>query len=290
MLSYLSAVGMKQYNTSEKIKDLINDVVSNSTGKYISNFKEDQIKIEYYKKLNEKVGLIVRGQMTDKEEMTIDLLLPYCLGEYMSNIVEVDVQNDQEGPIYYAICEEEDTATEIDFCLQNVVDYLDIGDDEEVFLNGVVLTGLSIEGKIILNVDKDDVEQELQEEEEEWRKDLVKLARQGDTNAIELLDIEAEEIDEVIKERLQEEDVFSVIEGLFMPYGDEQGIYSVLGTIMQIDTLTNKYTDEVVYNLHLESMGIKFEVSINKEDLTGEPSVGMRFLGICWMQGRVIFD
>lgn len=290
MLEYLAAIGLKEYTEENKLQRLISEIVSSPTNKYITNFKDkDSIKIEYEKKFNEKMSLIVRGNLSEQEELTVNFFMPIALSDKTIDIVEADVEIKDEEFLYYVYCEDDDTGTQIDFCLQNVMDYLDIEQDENTYIEGAQMMGLSVDGKVILNVDKDDVEKELELEEEQWRKELLKKARQGDMDAQELLEIEAEEMEDIIEERLEEEDLFSILEGFYMPVGVEQGLYSVLGTIEKIKTYVNSLTNEKVYNLTLNCIGVNFEVCINKKDLIGKPMKGMRFLGLCWMQGKLLF-
>ena len=52
----------------------------------------------------------------------------------------------------------------------------------------------------------------------------------------------------------------------------------------------NHYTGELVYNLSIECNEFKMNVGINREDLMGEPSVGMRFKGAIWLMGKISFQ
>ncbi|WP_105618616.1 DUF3881 family protein [Vallitalea okinawensis] len=291
MIEYLSAVGLKEYVDEEKLQNLISKIVTSPTNKYITNFKDDQhIKVEYEKRYNDKMGLIVRGNLTDTEELVINFFMPYALSEETIDIVEADVEQRDQDFLYHVYCEDIETGTQMDFSLQNVMDFLDVEEEKGVYIEGTQLMGLSIDGKIILNVDKDEIETEMEIEEDEWRRELLKKARQGDEEAQELLEIEAEEIEDIIEERLQEEDLFSILEGFYMPIGSQDAMYSVLGTIKKVNEWENSLTGEIVYNMVIDSIGIVFEVCINKEDLVGEPMEGMRFLGTCWIQGKLLFS
>lgn len=291
MIEYLAAVGLKEYVDEEKLQELISKIVTSPTNKYITNFKDDKhIKVEYEKRYNDKMGLIVRGSLTDTEELVINFFMPYALSEQTIDIVEADVEQRDQDFLYHVYCEDIETGTQMDFSLQNVMDFLDVEEEKGVYIEGTQLMGLSIDGKVILNVDKDDIEAEMEIEEDEWRRELLKKARQGDEEAQELLEIEAEEIEDIIEERLQEEDLFSILEGFFMPIGSQDGIYSVLGTIKEVNEYENSLTGEWIYNMVVDSIGIVFEVCINKKDLVGEPMEGMRFLGSCWVQGKLLFS
>ena len=91
--------------------------------------------------------------------------------------------------------------------------------------------------------------------------------------------------------RLQSEDVYTILEGLFIPADDSTlGLYMVLGTILRIHKVMNPFTEEWVYEFELNVMGTPYNIYINPKDLEGTPSVGMRFQGTVIMLGEVLWD
>jgi hypothetical protein len=92
-----------------------------------------------------------------------------------------------------------------------------------------------------------------------------------------------------ISRRIQDEDVFSLVDSYFMPYGVECDQYSVLGEIVAIRETTNQLTKEKIYILTIFCNELTFDVCINIIDLFGEPQVGRRFKGIIWLQGFINF-
>ena len=92
-----------------------------------------------------------------------------------------------------------------------------------------------------------------------------------------------------ISRRIQKEDVFSLVDTYFMPYGVECDHYSVLGEIEECSICKNKVTDEEVYIMAINCNDMVFDLCINKKDLFGEPCAGRRFKGTIWMQGYINF-
>ena len=86
---------------------------------------------------------------------------------------------------------------------------------------------------------------------------------------------------------MKDEDVYSVVETYFMPYGVECDLYSILGEITTCEKITNTYTKEDVYFMTLNVNDLVFDVCINAKDLIGEPEEGRRFKGVIWLQGFV---
>ena len=90
-----------------------------------------------------------------------------------------------------------------------------------------------------------------------------------------------------ISKKILTEDVFSIVDTYFMPYGVECDQYSVLGEIINITTTKNRITGEEIYILRLNCNDLEFDICINKLDLYGEPEIGRRFKGVIWMQGYI---
>ena len=105
--------------------------------------------------------------------------------------------------------------------------------------------------------------------------------------------VSQEEIDmdtyTTISRKIHKEDVFSLVDTYFMPYGVECDQYSILGEITDVHSDKNRISGEEVFFMTLECNELTLEVCINKEDLYGEPAVGRRFKGVVWLQGNVNF-
>ena len=121
------------------------------------------------------------------------------------------------------------------------------------------------------------------------RLNLIKKARNGDPEAIENLTLDEMDTYSLITKRIKQEDLYTVVETYFMPYGIDNEQYSIMGVIQKIEELTNEFSDELVYNLTVVCNDLTLNVAINSLDLEGEPKVGRRFKGIIWLQGQVDF-
>ena len=119
------------------------------------------------------------------------------------------------------------------------------------------------------------------------RNQLIAAARQGDEEAIESLTLEDMDTYTSISRKILKEDVFSLVDTYFMPYGVECDQYSILGEILEYTKTANKLTGEEIYLMKLNCNDLQFDVCINAVDLYGEPQAGRRFKGIIWMQGYI---
>ena len=290
MILYISALGFSEYDTKEKAEKLVASIIDHPTNRYISNYNTDEIKVEYYKEYGENFGLLIRGTLNEKEELTVYSLIPYSTGRSITDTHEIDVVKGLERDSYNAYCEESKTGTPISFFLQNVIDFLEADGQEDVYIKGVRLIAFSVEGTVILPIEKDEMDLLIEEEEDSLREELIEKARDGNEEALLQLEEEALEASALLQERLKSEDLLSVLEGFFVPIEDSEDIYSILGNIEQIDEAINKETNEKVYILKIKCMNFKVDVWINEKNLMGKPYIGMRFKGTSWVHGLIEFE
>lgn len=289
MILYIRALGFSEYNTKEKAEKLVGEVIADPTEKFLWETEDKKVEIEYYKNFGKDFGLLVRGYIGDDGEINVHSLIPSSTGYYMTHTQEVDVVYLEDQDVYHVFCEEEDSGTPISFFLQNIKEYQDLDDVEEIYTDGVRLSAYCVEGTVILPIDKDETDRLLEEEEEKIRKELLDQARKGDEEAMNILDEEALQASEMLQERLKSEDILSVLEGFYVPVGDEDDIYSILGNIEAIEVLTNQYTNEEIFRMKVMCMNIPMDLFVAKKDLMGYPTVGMRIKATCWMHGEIVF-
>ena len=78
--------------------------------------------------------------------------------------------------------------------------------------------------------------------------------------------------------------------GYFIPTTLVDANYAILGEIKEIATRKNNKTGEEMYLFTLDVNDMPLEVMINKKQLVGYPTVGMRFMGTCWLQGTIVIS
>ena len=156
------------------------------------------------------------------------------------------------------------------------------------------LTGLSSAEKAMFHIA--DMGKKAMEEQKQRiiqdsvnRTNLIAAARKGDEDAIEMLTMEDMDMYSTISRKIQKEDVFSIVDTYFMPYGVECDHYSVLGEIMECTRVRNRFTGEEIFLLKICCNELTFDVAINIIDMLGEPKVGRRFKGTIWLQGFINF-
>jgi len=288
MTLYIRALGFSQFDTKEKATIIVTAIIKEQTNKRVWANEEEKF-VEYYRGYGEDFGLLVRGILADDGELKVQSLLPYAKGRYSTEIHEVDVVKQAGQEIYHGFSEELETGTPISFLLQNLEEYRQ-AEEKEMYVDNIRLIGFCTEATVILPIDKDATDTLLEDEEEKIRGDLLKKARNGDEASIDKLDNDAVEASEVLQERLKKEDILSILEGFFVPAGDMEDIYSILGEIKKVETIINSKTEEKIYRVQLKCMNIILEVFINEMDLVGDPTVGMRMKCTSWIHGTINFD
>lgn len=294
MHNFFEAIGFSNLKDGKE-KTLIRNIVKNTIKDYKENHNyrlEAKGKtMEVGIKFGEYIGMYIQGEFLEDGEFEVDSVFPYVkpmsYEKYKNGItIEPNVYNIS----FSAAC---DTLSEngisIIFYLQNGIEYMNykdkLKDDYEIGL-----AGLSMSGRIILptNVNKDYINKYADKKKN--KQNLFVEARDGNQDAMESLAFDEMEMYTRINKRIENENLYSVIDTCFMPYGLQSDKYSIIGRIVNIHKCRNSITFETVYILHLECNDVIITVAINDKDLFGVPEIGRRFKGIIWLQGRVKFN
>lgn len=289
MESPISAIGFSNIEENYDIEAMVNEILDKPTKQIASRKPNKDILAEYLKEFAPDTYIMVRivvkaGKQNSKIE--VEQCEPFVAASQTVDVVDLSVECVDDEYNYYVICEERETGMQFIFWLQNVVEYTEAKEQNKDF-NQVKIAGLAMEGTIILPIEKDAEDEGLEKEEREKIKVMIQKAREGDEEAKAHLEAEEKELDQQLKERMMQEDFLSIMSGYFVPTTLVDATYAVLGEIKSMSTRTNRQTGEELYLFTLDVNDMPLEVSINKKNLVGYPSVGMRFMGTCWLQGTI---
>lgn len=292
MHKYLRAIGFSKIKLREQLKPYIREVVVTPDRTGISEEDTGEIFVQVYKQYAEDMGLVMCGVVNDQEEFELEYYYPAFFGRGISSRENVVVEQHTDKQSCAGVCEDIKVGVSLIFFLQNVCEYKNVQRMHSVRNKGIstTLSALSISGKILLPIDKTKKQIELTKEATKNRNQLIEAARKGDEDAIESLTLEDMDTYSMISRRIVHEDILSLVDNYFMPYGVECDKYSVMGEIEAYHLVKNKETGEEIYRLTINTNELIFDVCINKEDLLGEPAKGRRFKGNIWLQGRINFD
>lgn len=290
MHSFLRAIGFQDMNKKE-VDQLINDIISNPDRVEITTDSSNTDFAIMQKSFGESFGIYVCGEYLENEIFQAEYYFPYFIGKGITTQENVDVEKHADKESYAGICDEIKLGVTLIFYLQNVAEYL----AEKKIRNktygiSTTLSALSLGGKILLPINKDAKQIRNIEKNSQNRSHLIAAAREGDEDAIENLTLEDIDLYSMLSKRIVREDILSIVDTYFMPYGIESDQYSVLGEILDFHTVTNSVTGRTVYAMTIDCNDLIFDICIQAEDLLGEPVIGRRFKGNIWMQGHLNYQ
>ena len=291
MHKFMRAIGFSALESRKRLQELLTDVVINADRRSITKNQENILVGEFCKNFAEGVGVAVCGEIDEEERFTYEYYYPYLDGRGITSYEDVSVERHAEKESYAGVCDDMKVGISLIFYLKNKIPYIRAQKAERLPVRGTSLTlsALSVNGVILLPIKKDKEQLQREKQASAARNSLMAAAKMGDEDAIETLTLEDMDIYTTISRRIQKEDIFSLVDTYFMPYGVECDQYSVLGEILEIKMTTNMMTGEKIYILKICTNELTFDVSINIIDLYGEPQVGRRFKGVVWLQGNINF-
>lgn len=291
MHQYLKAIGFDGIRTRNDLKKILNDVEAGFNHQTIVSYHPGEDFCEIRKDYGQCMGISMCGEMDENDVFKAAYYFPYFQGSGISTYSEIAVERKIEKEQYVGMCEDSRIGISLIFTLQNGIEYMrerQAGFVENL-MTSVTLSGLSLSGKILLPVIKDEQKLKSEREASDNRKMLLNAARNGDQTAIETLTLEDIDTYSQVSRRLANEDVFSIVDTYFMPYGIECDLYSIMGEILAVRKRKNTLTGIEVYQMKLNVNEMQFDVCVPVDSVMGEPEIGRRYKGTIWLQGYINF-
>ncbi len=290
MHSYLRAIGFFDMD-KRQIDELVDDIVEHPDKMEITTDSKNRDFAIFTKSFGESIGIYVCGEYHENETFHAEYYVPYFIGKGITTYEYVDIDKHMDKESYAGICDEVKLGVTLIFYLQNLSEFL-----AERKLSGrlqgisTTLSALSLSGRILLPINKNEKQIKNNRKYNQNRNHLIAAARDGDEEAIENLTLEDIDMYSILSRRIEREDILSIVDTYFMPYGVESDHYSILGEIIDCDTICNRLTGEKVYVMTIDCNDLLYDVCINVSDLMGEPLPGRRFKGNIWMQGHLNYQ
>lgn len=291
MHSYLRAVGFSEIKKRREIEEIIKEVIETYDEKNVVEDYEDGVFAEFSKNYGCDCGITVCGQYDENNEFHVEYYFPFFRGTGITTDENVVIERHTAQQSFAGACDDLRIGVTLIFYLQNAAEYM-LENQKGIAPEGrktLTISGLAKEGMVLLPLQKDKEAARVERELAKNRSNLIAAARNGDEDAMESLTMEDMDTYSMISQRIVREDIFSIVDSYFMPYGIECDQYNVMGEILDFVQFKNILTGEEMYQLTLDSNDVQFDVCINKKDLLGEPQVGRRFKGIIWLQGQLHF-
>lgn len=290
MHSYLRAIGFSDISKKEMTK-IIKDIIQNYDEKMIVEEENNRVFAEISKSFGYDCGITVCGEYDENDEFQQEYYFPYFRGTGITTREDVIIERRSEKECFSGACDDVRIGVTLIFYLANAGKYLN-----EKYKNSldykrttVTLSGLSTEARILLPIRKNMEQIERDHQVTRKREQLIHEARNGNEEAMENLTMEDMDTYSMISRRIVNEDVFSIVDSYFMPYGMECDRYNVMGEIVELVETENELTSEKLYEMTINCNEVQFDICMNQQDLMGEPQVGRRFKGIIWLQGNLNF-
>lgn len=291
MHKYMRAIGFSEIADRKKLKELLTSVIIDSTRRAYTSNQDEILLGEFCKDFADNMGIAVCGEFDDEDKFIYDYYYPYLRGTVISSMEDVSVERHAAKESYAGVCDDIKVGVSMIFYLQNMIPYIKAQMQKRLPIRGTTLTlsALSLSGTIMMPVKKDEKQKKKIQKDTKVRNKLIAAARQGDEEALETLTLEDMDIYSTISKKIHKEDVFSLVDTYFMPYGVECDQYSILGEILSCKRIKNSLTGEEVYHMIISCNELMFDLCINVKDVFGEPEKGRRFKGTIWLQGFINF-
>ena len=291
MHKFLRAIGFHNITSEKEWKKILLQAEKDYSS-YERIALEDTIDFcELRKEYGAFIGVCSYGLIGEEEVYEREFYHPYFEGQGITSYADVIVEQRPDRKAYLGICEDTRVGVSIIFHLINGMEYqkeYQLGNLPKKSTS-VTLSGLATSGRILLPVMKSSAQKQERLEASRSRMMLLSEARKGNSEAIESLTMDDIDLYTEVSRRVQNEDIYSIVDTSFMPYGMECDQYSLLGEIIDIDTTENTLTKETIYILTLDVNELHFDICVPAQRLVGEPAIGRRFKGNIWLQGKINF-
>ena len=291
MNQYIKAIGFDEVCSKKDFIHILNEVEEDYSQQTIVYYTKNVDYCEMRRDYGQDIGISVCGELDENDNFDMEYYFPYFYGSDISLYTEVHVEKRLDKEQYTCICEDSRIGISLIFNVQNGIDMINENlKNFEKHQVAVRLSGLSTSGMILLPVHKSEMQLKNASEASKNRRQLLTAARSGDAKAIECLTLDDMTIYTNVSRRLANEDVFSIIDSYFMPFGAECEVYSIMGEILAVRERENVVTHKSLYQMRLNVNELIFDICIPKDMLLGEPEIGRRFKGEIWLQGMLDFS
>ena len=290
MHSFLKTVGFRNIKSRKEVEQLVRLVIEQGAERYMATLGGKVMFAEILLEVADNIGIALRGEYDENGVFHMEHYFPYLKGQNTSSNETVFISKRVDTDAFTGMCDDYRLGVSLIFYLQNVTDYVSQGYPEERREHPITLAALASEGKILLPTLSMKNQPVKEAVDSTGRTKLMEAARKGDKEAMEALTIDDIDLYAQISKRLKSEDIYSIVETTFIPYGSESDNYTILAMIESVSECVNRITGEELYCMGLRCNDLCFPVCISKKDLYGEPKPGRRFRGNIWMQGTVDFE
>ena len=201
---YFSAIGMSEYVDQRKLDAFVRKILQEQSNPILRYRKPgtDIVYVEVKKYIGD-FAIILRGQKEADGKVNMSVILPAVQERAYSVLLDWEIERDEDSLMAFLIGEEEETGAQLEISVLDLVECLTEkpGDSGDSVI--AAFYALSTEGKVLLNVERSQEDEEAYRSEEEWRRQMLKRAREGDEEAMDELKADSLAMEEDILERMR---------------------------------------------------------------------------------------
>ena len=240
---------------------------------------------EYCLMTNRAVGILAATLVAAGRLPRLIYYYTFLEAEEESSSAECILERHTETDTYSGIIDDLAPGISLIFHMTNSLEYRSLlarGEDPLKAYRGTYLSAFANEGKVLLPVVHDTYG---------VLSDITGIKDAGDASCRSVLhDAGIEEeaaIEDELYERIQTEDLYTVVDQTFIPWGVDCDQYSIVGEITGVEEAINAYTGVPLWFLKVTCNDVQFRLCMRKNDLLGEPLAGRRIKCGIWLHGRV---
>ena len=287
MHDYLRAIGFSKVTNRREMQRLLDMAILNPSQSHVSTYADGTLFSERSRDFARGVGLTVRGELDETGRFIYDYYFPHYNGDCPALTEDVVLEKLSEREEYHGVCDVANLGVNLIFHMNHQADYEAYMEEKLIPRGSVCLSALSISAKVLIPLLRTEDQDKKKRKELATRRSMIAAARQGDQDALENLTLEDMDLYSMISKRIKKEDILSIVESSFMPYGIASDQYSIIGDIVSCTEIYNQVTGEKLYQMLVQCSDLMIDVCMNAEDLLGEPMEGRRFKGNIWLQGQL---
>lgn len=234
MNKFFPAIGFSGPMTSVGVQHLVNEVLIAPKYRAYTTYGDDTLLAEFRENFGPGFGVSVVGEFDSNDQFRYEYCYPFMTSEDVTTEKKVEIEPRIREEAYAGSFDDARVGVTVIFQLQNLIEYYKrygeggnaMAEDRIVSTS---LCALSVDGSILLPIEKSAGEAEKSRKWSERRTDVVERAMNGDNGAMQSLTLEDMDLYTAVSKHIQTEDVYTVVDSYFMPYGVECDLYSLMG-------------------------------------------------------------
>ena len=221
MHKFLRSIGFSTYRKKRDIEKLLASLIPSAKWHRIQLDEETNL-CELRAEVAPGMGIVMMGEMDEEGAFQCEYYYPYLNSPDVSSTTDCSIQRHTEKETYAGLLDEYRVGISLIFYLGNCYEYRERKAKRMPrTAESVNLTGLAIEGKVLLPLHKTRKQIEMAKVAARDRNNLLEAAKKGDEDAMETLTIEDIDLYSQVSRRAMKEDLYSIVDSSFMPCGIE---------------------------------------------------------------------